>query len=425
MKYGVREICNVVFKAKADMKIGTATFKKGQPVLYIDTAKTSTTEGAATTVYATGGRGNTRLIAWEGERTLTFTVEDALLSPISFAMLSGAGVLKGGKNEQKKVHIHTTTQTNISVSGGKAIIDLTDALLPDLDELCELAPVFITAVEADGSLTGDIESGFKVNGKTFEKTVEDEKLAGKSVFVDYYITRLSNRVNELQIDGAHFGGYFYVEANTLWRDTDGSDHACEMTFPNVKIQSNFTFNNAATGDPSTFTFTMDAFPGYTWFNKNKKVLLAMQIMDDAEGAADNWESVFPHTDDEKIDEYDENENLLYFDDSVEKTTPVPVTSLTANPTSLSLEADGAAGSFAITVAPDDADDKTIKYTLTGTGVTLYTDAECTSALALDTAVANTTIYVKPGAAAATDITITATSNADATKTATVEVTVTA
>ena len=420
MKYGVREICNVVFKAKADMKIGTATFKKGQPVLYIDTAKTSTTEGAATTVYATGGRGNTRLIAWEGERTLTFTVEDALLSPISFAMLSGAGVLKGGANDATKVHIHTTTQTNISVTGGKATIDLTDALLTN-DALCGEAPVFITTVEADGSLTGEILQGFSVNGKAFEKAVEDEKLAGKSVFVDYYITRLSNRVNELQIDGAHFGGYFYVEANTLWRDTDGSDHACEMTFPNVKIQSNFTFNNAATGDPSTFTFTMDAFPGYTWFNKNKKVLLAMQVMDDAEGAADNWESVFPHTDNENINEYDEDNNLLYFNDSVK----IPVNSLTANPTSLSLEADGAAGSFAITVAPDNADDKTIKYTMTGSGVTLYTDAECTSALALDTAVANTTIYVKPGAAAATDITITATSNADATKTATVEVTVTA
>lgn len=66
MKFGVREICDVVFKAKADTMIGNKLFKKGQPVLYIDTAKTSTMEGAATTVYATGGRGNTNLIAWEG-----------------------------------------------------------------------------------------------------------------------------------------------------------------------------------------------------------------------------------------------------------------------------------------------------------------------------------------------------------------------
>ena len=95
MKFGVREICDVVFKAKSDVKIGKSTFKKGQPVLYIDSAKTSTLEGASTTVYAQGGKGNTRLIAWEGEKTLTFTVEDALLSPIGFAVLSGAGLFKG------------------------------------------------------------------------------------------------------------------------------------------------------------------------------------------------------------------------------------------------------------------------------------------------------------------------------------------
>lgn len=66
MKFGVRDICNVVFKAKSDVVIGRKTFKKNQPVLYIDTAKTSTMEGAATTVYAQGGRGNAQLIAWEG-----------------------------------------------------------------------------------------------------------------------------------------------------------------------------------------------------------------------------------------------------------------------------------------------------------------------------------------------------------------------
>lgn len=66
MKFGVREICDIVLKAKSDVVIGNQTFKKDEPVIYFDTAKTSTVEGAATTVYATGGKGNARLIAWEG-----------------------------------------------------------------------------------------------------------------------------------------------------------------------------------------------------------------------------------------------------------------------------------------------------------------------------------------------------------------------
>ena len=81
MKFGVREICDVVLRAKSAQKIGNKIFYKNEPVIYFDTLKTSSMEGAATTVYAQGGRGNTRLVAWEGERTVTFTMEDALISP--------------------------------------------------------------------------------------------------------------------------------------------------------------------------------------------------------------------------------------------------------------------------------------------------------------------------------------------------------
>lgn len=54
MRFGIRDITDVVFKARSEVRIGNQTFKKGQPVLYIDTAKTATLEGAATTVYAQG-----------------------------------------------------------------------------------------------------------------------------------------------------------------------------------------------------------------------------------------------------------------------------------------------------------------------------------------------------------------------------------
>jgi len=51
---------------------------------------------------------------------------------------------------------------------------------------------------------------------------------------------------------------------------------------------------SATGDPSTFTFTMDAFPGYTYFNTNKKVLCAIQVADDGVSANTATSTVFPH-----------------------------------------------------------------------------------------------------------------------------------
>lgn len=293
MKFGVREICDVVFKAKADTKIGTSTFKKGQPVLYIDSAKTSTIEGAATTVYAQGGKGNTRLIAWEGEKTLTFTVEDALLSPIGFSVLSGAGLFK---DQTKQVHVHTTANAYVSATGE---IDLTDSLA-EAEEIDATAPVFVMVAEDDGSITGELIEGLTVAEK---KITGATTAAGKSVFVDFYVVKQSANVSELQIDAGNFAGYYYVEASTLFRrESDGVDMPAEITLPNVKIQSNFTFSMASTGDPSTFTFTMDAFPGYTMFDRTKQVLCVIQIVEDAVAGSETSSSVMGHPTGFDIDE---------------------------------------------------------------------------------------------------------------------------
>ena len=291
MKFGVREICDVVFKAKSDVKIGKTTFKKGQPVLYIDTAKTSTLEGSATTVYATGGKGNTNLIAWEGEKALTFTVEDALLSPIGFAILSGAGVFNGS-TKTTEVHAHQTYTT--TVTDGK--LDLTGALAAD-EKIDGTAPIFAVVAENDGSITGQVIGNLAVDstGKKLEGVETSEFENGTTVFVDFYIVKKAADVTELQIEAGTFAGSYYVEASTLFRRQDtGVDMPAEITIPNAKIQSNFTFSMASTGDPSTFSFTMDALPGYTLFDKTKKVLCVIQVIDENNANTADIESVMAH-----------------------------------------------------------------------------------------------------------------------------------
>ena len=98
------------------------------------------------------------------------------------------------------------------------------------------------------------------------------------VLVDYYVEKASG-AQQIEITPDKFGGNYYLEASTLFRDTNGVDMPAEFIIPNCKIQSNFTFTMASSGDPSTFTFTMDAFPDYTRFDQTKKVLAAIQIID--------------------------------------------------------------------------------------------------------------------------------------------------
>ena len=323
MKFGVREIANVVFKAKNLQKIGPYEFKAGQPVFYMDTAKTSTLEGAATTVYATGGRGNTRLIAWEGEKTLTFTVEDALLSPVSFAMLSGAGLIKADADATSEIHFHQTTNAiaaataTIAATNNTVQIELTDAL-ESAEHICSTAPIYVMKLDKYGAITGKILEGWTVEEVTTGEgdnavtrkylraaglTKANAELYSGPVMVDYYVIKKAGTVSEMQIDAGNFAGYYYVEADTLFRrQSDGKDLPANITFPNVKIQSNFTFSMAATGDPSTFTFTMDAFPGYTYFDRTKQVLCAIQVVDDATEVTKTAKTIFPHPTGFNIDE---------------------------------------------------------------------------------------------------------------------------
>ena len=275
MKFGVREICDVVLRAKGTVKVGETTFSHDEPVIYFDSAKTSTVEGSATTVYATGGRGNNKLLAWEGEKAVTFTMEEALLSPLGFSILSGAGVVDAGKVDGG-MKVHTTLTT---------VVDGTSGINVNLGELTgkeiaeEKAYAFIMkdgqiverlkpAVPSDGSVT------FTRNGKA------SGPLTGpQTVMVDFYV-KVETGAVEMTIEPDKFGGFYYLEASTLFRRQDnGQDMAAAFVIPKVKIQSNFTFSMASSGDPSTFTFTMDAFPDYTKFDPTKQVLFALQIIE--------------------------------------------------------------------------------------------------------------------------------------------------
>ena len=277
MKFGVREICDVVLRAKSTQKIGNQTFEKDEPVIYFDTAKTSTIEGAATTVYAQGGKGNSRLIAWEGERTVTFTMEDALISPLGFSILSGAGIVEA--TSSKTINVHMTSKVEGTIEGGSVTIDLSEAIPSNGKLLAEEENVYGFILDNSGNISERLKNkSVSGNTVTFSEVNTD---AGKVIIlVDYYVA-MSSGVQQLEVTPDKFAGSYYLEASTLFRrQEDGVDMPAQFVIPNVKIQSAFNFSMASTGDPSTFTFTMDAFPDYTKFDKTKKVLFALQIVED-------------------------------------------------------------------------------------------------------------------------------------------------
>ena len=335
MKYGIRDVVDVVLRAKGTMDLGNKRFYKNEPVLYFDTLTTSTLEGASTTVYAQGGKGNARLMAWEGERTVTFTMEDALISPESLSVLTGAGLIEA--SDEKPVYQHiveTTDDYSVNQAGDELTIyvdkepflpaPVANGAVENENYACVMItrdgevisePYIVSQQAADGGQAFDADKGtyaiatkegdkYKLIVKSHEcnfgkeldchdeddhmynaENLADDMNLGNGVLIDYY-TPVRSGAKQIEIDAEKFAGTYYLEGSTLWRDTNGVDHPAEFIIPNCKIQSAFTFTMAATGDPSTFTFTMDAFPDYTRFDKTHKVFAVIQIIESATAASD-------------------------------------------------------------------------------------------------------------------------------------------
>lgn len=91
-RFGIKEVADVSFYevldgADASAEAALAKIADAEPVISFDTLKVSNIESTAETSEARGGKGNAALISWDYGREVTVTLEDALMSMESLALL--------------------------------------------------------------------------------------------------------------------------------------------------------------------------------------------------------------------------------------------------------------------------------------------------------------------------------------------------
>ena len=237
---------------------------------------------------------------------MTFTVEDALISPVSLAMLTGAGLnnvteasntngtyiyqpvqfdLPIVKKEDGTACVHLDYDTaqdahDIYFSENKGqifgtVLDNAGAgvyflsLATDGIKLIENGEVRHDDVKPDKDYVGECVPGDTDGGHVFtipssansylELTfVDAEQYIGCTLRVDCYCQR-SSGARQITIDAENFAGDFYIEASTLFRDQyTKKDMPAVFVIPDAKIQSNFTFTMANSGDPSKVEYCLAA-----------------------------------------------------------------------------------------------------------------------------------------------------------------------
>ena len=246
-RYGIKEVADVTFY---DMDTsGNPTV----PVLYLDTLKVSTIEQTAESSEARGGKGNASLISWDYGKEINVTLEDALFSAKSMAIMFGNGNIKT---------VSTSSDTDIS---GKTVIMRTETFVA--------TGTTFPSINASTKLASADTSGWKYlyegpNGKKYKKhnpKFYDEKgnsvassdtfTEGKTYFCSYDLQIVDGSI--IEISASSFPGTYYITGDTFARsEANGKDEFFQFIIPKAKVTSENTITLEAEGDPSVFNMNL-------------------------------------------------------------------------------------------------------------------------------------------------------------------------
>lgn len=225
-KYGIKEVADVTFyKINSD---GTA----GQPVLYLDTLKVSTVEQTAENVEAKGGKGNASLISWDYGKEINVTLEDALFSAKSMAIMFGNGTVDASTTQLKKtIEWTATSSADTDTTAGR----------PTIFEVNGKKYAVDTASLVNYDATGvSLASGF---------------VKGSKYFSTFNVGIVNAGV--IDVSANSFPGTYYVTGDTFARSaTTGEDEFFQFIIPKAKVASENTITLEAEGDPSTFNMSL-------------------------------------------------------------------------------------------------------------------------------------------------------------------------
>lgn len=221
-KYGIKEVADVTLY-KIDENGDPA-----EPVLYLDTLKVSTIEQTAESVDARGGKGNPALISWDFGKEITVTLEDALFSAKSMAVMFGNGTVATDMTQLKKTISwrysadQTVPPTSFEGPQGKKYTVPSEA---------------VTYNAAGSSVT--------------------EYSTGNVYYTTFMMPLKANTVGTIEISANTFPGTYYVTGDTYARsEINGNDEFYQFIIPKAKMQAENTITLEAEGDPSTFNMSL-------------------------------------------------------------------------------------------------------------------------------------------------------------------------
>ena len=210
----------------------------GAPVLYLDTLKVSTTEQTAENTSARGGKGNAELVMWDYGKEINVTLEDALFSAKSMAIMYG---VDPDEDTTDFAAVNKITKT-VNVSA----IQVSEE------------DVIVSTAAGDIKIPTEVKFyDSKAKEVIAEGATAKAKYEAAKATAAYATFDINVEGQEIVISAEKFPGTYYVTGDTYARSEDtGEDEFFQFIIPKAKVLSEVTLTMEAEGDPSTFNMNL-------------------------------------------------------------------------------------------------------------------------------------------------------------------------
>lgn len=223
-----REVCDLIFY----------DYKTQKPFLNLDFANVTTTELTGESVFAHGGKGHPKRIAFNGERGGTIAIETQIQTVKLWELITGGEVTKTAK---------FVAREELTVKDGK---------------------VTLSGTPVDGTIVAYSEGDDCGNPLSVTATGSEVTVTGTTGnVIVYYMKEMTEGVTRISVKSTSFPKNFTVYGDTVVKTEDDELLPYKLVAYKCAPQSNLTLSYSNTGDPGTITITCDLL-----VNKNEEML---------------------------------------------------------------------------------------------------------------------------------------------------------
>ena len=279
---GVKELYEVVLRAKTPMQFGSRYIEAEEPVLYFENISMALISEKNSTIMARGGWANMPRVIWEDRSEVSFTMSEGVMSAISMSILLSANVTTQREDEP------------LYVNKREGPFTLTEKAFVELDENGEevekerhvlklshqpiyypTKKMFIFEYDRDVAqkkVYGK-ELGKDELGNVYMAVCEDKELninadINKEYLVDYYY-EYGKKALIYAIQKERFNGLFTLEGKFYSKDeNEGINRTNILYMPKVRIVSDINLRLGERADPTVSVFNIIGLPETTTDKKN-------------------------------------------------------------------------------------------------------------------------------------------------------------